>query len=504
MNKLILLGLDGATWSQFNKFLKNNSMPSLSKIISNGIHAELNSTFPFTSRTSWISMMTGTNPGKHGIPHHIVGGKQELPSIWNILSTNQKKVIIVNDIVTYPPVPVNGIMITGGFSTPPNSKEFVFPKSLIKEINYITDGYIPSLPSSFMKKLEVDDFDGAFEQLQTYGKKIITTSLHLAEKNEWDYLQTILENTDYLHHFFWDKPEYLEKFYIWLDEILGKYVNLAEKNNANLLITSDHGFGPINKHFLINSWLQQTNLTNFGKTNKVRRFLANSNINKRLIKKSLAKFNLTKTISKLTPSELKKIIPVEKNEEGFIQKESKVYSEAYNEITINVDDKNEYESLCKEIIDLLKNLKDGEKKIIKEVYKKTEIFHGPFVNRAFDIQFLLNEGYCWSSSIKKEYLLERDELSKIRSGDHRPEGVFLAMGPDIKNHQELLHAKIWDIFPTILHMLSQQIPSYVDGKILKEIFNENSAIFKQESIIKKSEKQRLKEKIFSNRDKLKI
>ena len=52
MNKLILLGLDGATWNQFNKFLKSNSMPTLSKIISKGIHAELESTFPFTSRTS--------------------------------------------------------------------------------------------------------------------------------------------------------------------------------------------------------------------------------------------------------------------------------------------------------------------------------------------------------------------------------------------------------------------------------------------------------------------
>ena len=504
MNKLILLGLDGATWNQFNKFLKSNSMPTLSKIISKGIHAELESTFPFTSRTSWLSLLTGTNPGKHGIPHHIVGGKQELPSIWNILSQNHKKVIIINEIVTYPPIPINGILITGGFSTPTNSTDYVFPKSLIKEINSIAGGYIPALQSSFMKKIKQEDYDSAFNQLQEYGEKIFKTSIHLAEHNEWDYLQIILENTDYLHHFFWDKPKHLEKFYIWLDKILEEYLALATKNNANLLIVSDHGFGPIKKHFLINSWFQKTNLTNFGKTSKIRKLLANSNINKALIKKTLTKFHLTSTASKLTPSELKKVIPVEKNEAGYIQKESKLYSEAYNEITVNVDDKDEYDKLCTNIINLLKNLKDGDKKIIKEIHKKTEIFKGPYVDRAYDLQLLLNEGYCWSPSIQNEFLLTRNELSKIRSGDHRPEGIFLATGPDIKNNQELFHAKIWDIFPTMLHLLGQQIPSYTDGKILKEIFDENSIAFKQPPSIKKSEKLKLKEKIESSKNKLKI
>jgi len=231
-------------------------MPNLSAMIKNGVKAELRSTFPYTSRTSWISMLTGTNPGKHGIPHHIVGGKQEVPSIWKILSDHNVKSIVVNDIVTYPPLQINGIMISGGFSTPPHSKDFVRPISLFEEINSLVNGYIPSLDSTIMEKLQNGMFEDAFFQLQEYGSKIVKTSLYLANKFNWEIISIVLENTDYLYHFFWDKPEFLKRFYKWLDEVLDNFHNLSLSHDTNFLIVSDHGFGHIEKHFLINSWLR--------------------------------------------------------------------------------------------------------------------------------------------------------------------------------------------------------------------------------------------------------
>ena len=37
----------------------------------------------------------------------------------------------------------------------------------------------------------------------------------------------------------------------------------------------------------------------------------------------------------------------------------------------------------------------------------------------------------------------------------------------------------WDVFPTILHLLEQHIPNYVDGKVIEEIFDEESDIGKR-------------------------
>jgi len=503
LNKLIFLGLDGATWTQFDKFLSSGSMPNLSKLLSEGTKGQLRSTFPFTSRTSWISMLTGTNPGKHGIPHHIVGGKQELPSIWNILS-KEKKVIIVNDIVTFPPTEINGIMITGGFSTPPTSRNFVYPKSLLNELDSITGGYIPSLDSSFMNLIKNNQHDEAFSKLQDYGEKFVKTSLYLSEKYPWDVLSTTLENSDYIHHFFWDKPLFLEKFYKWVDQVIGDFHYLAKENNANIVIASDHGFGPIQKHFLINSWLRKSNLSNFKNPGKMRKLLAKSSVNRGLVRKGLDKLHLRNAASKLTPSEIKKIIPLEKNEVGFIDENSLIFSEAYNEITINVENKIKRNEIIEKLTRELLELEDNGQKIVKEIHKRENIFHGPFVDRAYDLQILLNEGYSWSPLIREKFIMTPEEFGKTRVADHRPEGIFIFAGPDIDSSDTLYSADIWDIFPTIMHLLSQPIPSYVDGKVLKEIFNQNSIVFKQDPMTKKIEKQKLREKISNNRDKLKI
>lgn len=506
MNKLVFLGLDGATWKQLDKFLSEGLMPNLSSIINNGVRGELHSTFPFTSRTSWLTMLTGTNPGKHGIPHHIVGGIPAVPLIWQILSDAKLKSIIVNDIVTYPPSKIDGIMISGGFSTPHDSRDFVYPESLYDEINKIANGYIPSLGSTTIENIQNGFFDNAYAELQEYGDKIIKTSLHLAKKFDWSILSVTLEHTDYFHHFFWNKPVFLQKFYQWLDGILADLYSVSRTNNANLLIVSDHGFGPIEKHFLVNSWLRDSNISNFGKPGKIRKYLSTTKIKRDYVRKSLSRLHMRSLASKITPSELKKIIPIEQYEDGYIQDSSTVYSEAYNEITINVNEKAQYEKLRDRVIKELLQIEDNGRKVVLEAHKREEIFHGPYVDRAYDVQILLNEGYCWSSSIKEKYLLTPTEFSDIRSGDHRPEGILIAVGPDIKKGSMLSSTlKILDISPTILHMLGRPIPSYMEGNVAKEILDESSVLFKKDvSIQKKNEKEFLKNRISERRHLLRL
>jgi len=493
--KLIFLGLDGATWIQFDKFITSGKMPNLKSIINEGTKGILLSTFPFTSRTSWLNMLSGTNPGKHGVPHHIVGGKHEIPLLHNLLSKNNIQSIIVNNLVIFPPEKIKGIMITGGFSTPPSSKNYVFPRILYDEINSTVNGYIPALDPSIITKIEQGEIEDAFQQLDEYGKKIVKTSLHLAKKYDWQFLLTILENTDYLHHFFWDKPEYLERFYSWLDKVLLDFKKLAEDNVANFIIVSDHGFGPIKKHFLVNSWLSSENLTKLGKPSHVRKALSKLKIKRGFVRKNLSAIGMRGLASKLTPSELKKMVPIDEDEVGFIQENSGVFSEAYNEITVKIDNPENYEKTRNLIIEKLLNLEDEGTKVVKEARKREDVFSGAFSKRAYDIQFLLNNGYCWSPSIRENFLLTSKELKISRVGDHRPEGIILAIGPDINKSYTLSKTYFhWDICPTVLHMMETDIPSYCDGNLIREIFMEQSSFFTK-SISKQeiSEKESLKD-----------
>ena len=115
--------------------------------------------------------------------------------------------------------------------------------------------------------------------------------------------------------------------------------------------------------------------------------------------------------------------------------------------------------------------------MVLEAHKREEIFNGPFVERAREIQFLLNEGYRWSPYLRDtNYLIPNNEYGdEIRVGDHRPEGILVAYGSNMKKGEKFTKKiMLWDICPTIMHMFDIPIPSYMDGKPLKEIFHSES------------------------------
>jgi arylsulfatase A-like enzyme len=67
------------------------------------------------------------------------------------------------------------------------------------------------------------------------------------------------------------------------------------------------------------------------------------------------------------------------------------------------------------------------------------------------------------------------EHSGWSSGNHKPDGIFLAWGPDIRPG-EFQGAHINDFTPTILAGLGLPIPDDVDGRPLVEIFDRRSKI----------------------------
>jgi hypothetical protein len=48
--------------------------------------------------------------------------------------------------------------------------------------------------------------------------------------------------------------------------------------------------------------------------------------------------------------------------------------------------------------------------------------------------------------------------------------MFMALGPGIKKGCRVEGASVLDITPTILYAMSLPVPSYMDGNVLKEIW----------------------------------
>lgn len=273
-SKVAVIGLDCVPPELlFDKWL--DKLPNIKSIISSGIHGELESTIPAITCPAWTSMVTSRNPGQLGIygfrnrPAYNYDGLVFVNSriikeepVWNILSKQNKKVIVIGVPQTYPPSPVNGCMISC-FLTPGTSCDYTYPPELKNEVESVADGY----------KLDVKDFrtyDKApvLSEVYEMTRKRFKVAGHFVRKREWDFFMMVEIGPDRMHHAFWkyhDKthPQYepgheyedaIFNYYLYLDEKIGEFVALLD-DNTTVFIVSDHGVKRMDGGICINEWL---------------------------------------------------------------------------------------------------------------------------------------------------------------------------------------------------------------------------------------------------------
>jgi len=65
--RTVIIGLDGVPFSMIKHFCETGIMPNTAALLSQGIFRKMHSSIPEVSSVAWSSMITGTNPGQHGI-----------------------------------------------------------------------------------------------------------------------------------------------------------------------------------------------------------------------------------------------------------------------------------------------------------------------------------------------------------------------------------------------------------------------------------------------------
>ena len=64
---MLVIGLDGATFDVIRPLVHNGKLPTIERLMKNGVYGDLISTIPPVTSPAWPSFMTGKNPGKHGV-----------------------------------------------------------------------------------------------------------------------------------------------------------------------------------------------------------------------------------------------------------------------------------------------------------------------------------------------------------------------------------------------------------------------------------------------------
>lgn len=511
--KVFVLGLDGATFAIMLPMIEQGRLPTFAKIIKEGAHGPLMSTVVSNSAPAWTSFSTGKNPGKHSIggffrlvPNSyqlklLNGSDNKAKTMWEVVGAHGNKSIVVNIPMTYPPAPINGIMVSG-LDTPSLSCDFTHPKEIKEELLRVVPDYKINLHLGgylYSHKRRKKGIEVMLSSTRARTRAV----LHLMGKHPWDLFVVRFNSPDNVQHQYWkfmDKthPLYDEKcpdelkqavytVYDALDEAAAAIIEKLPKD-CTLMIMSDHGAGPrSNKTVRLNEWLKRLGYLASKETKKKRKKFIRRNF-ETVLSTFLKRVppGIKQWIAKVAPGTVSKTWTYFRfpnidwdNTRAFVGETEGIRINSKGTYPNGTVSEQEYEPLRDKLISEIYKISDpatGEA-IFKDVFKREAVFTGPHVKLFPDIialttkdQYNISTKMAPEAVAPERAILATEDHWRSVSGSHRPEGIFVIRGNNIKADVGLPASNIADVFPTVAYLMGVPIPSDIDGKVVESAF----------------------------------
>ena len=500
-SRLILLGLDGATFANLKPWAEEGILPNFRRIMGEGAWGPLASTIPPTTPPAWTAAITGKNPGKHGIfdfrdsPYRdferplITGASIRGRKIWNILNEHGLRCGVLNVPITWPPEKINGFMLSG-MMTPGAQSEWAEPAVLKEEINQISGGYFPDLDiAKFDAFLDRDalDFLRAVEDCCERRRKAF---LHLLDTKPWEFFMAVFILPDRIQHLFWKfidpafnlyrSPqaqrlrEPILRCYRAMDAMLGQVLERLDAR-TDLMILSDHGFGGTETWFNVNEWLRSLGLLAKNPHGALRKkmFYQAMVLNESKLVRALIPDAIQSAIRRKIRAGRDSIRASVRGEIDWTKTKAYFSGVASQGIYLNATNEEERLTLQQKIKDKLLELRDPHTNecVVDEVWFREDIYQGPQTKFAPDIFFKArNYGVLGRALFGDNKALRSSEATP--NGFHRPDGILLAIGERFQRGAGPVQgAQIADITPTVLHAMGFPVPDDMDGQVLLQLFH---------------------------------
>ncbi len=461
--KVAVIGLDGCSPRYLEKIINHGFVPTIRSIVEKHGYYKLYA-FPPCTPPSWSSIMTGVNPGKHGIfgfQHYDKQEKRvyltntmhlEHPRVHEMLGLNGIPSIVINPIPSYPLIPVkNTIQISHMFFTPRLT-------------------WYPSEIGKYAKLLEEHNYrsktrDELLERASSILDKYVELVENLTEKLEWQLFWINLHYPDtILHHFdeewVFEKPYYLEgKIFGKIDHI----VKILSEQSDYTILVSDHGFAHYYKIINVNSYLYSKGYTRkavgdrglrefwehrqtedyFAVRNKMILKLANT----RIIGKLMGR------VKRISEKILGKKIKVTEYNVDTIRSKAFLLSTYSHGVIVN--DITVKDHVAREL-----RMLEG----IRYVVPSSKMFNGYYVDRAPDLLVIpdYDRGYSLGKNKISYIVIRRREIN-----NHHPIGIFIINTNDHEHMKDMIIPN-YAVTNIIMLLLNQQ-PSYqADGLRMAE------------------------------------
>jgi len=379
MNKIIIIGIDGGTFTIIDKMLSEDKLPNIAKMIKNGVRANLISTPYYWTSPAWPTMVTGMDAGGHGAfaltklhgyNHRPISSLDiKSPRIWNYIGMCGGRSIVACIPMTFPPQPFRGSMITG-MQTPNKRSNYTYPKTLKEEILKKFPDFVP----------EVFDTKPKFEMYLESIRNKSDVFKYLLQK-PWNFFMCVFTETDKMQHKYWGS-ERIELLYEEIDKFIGYVIDLKH----DVFVVSDHGSGLSDISVNINNWLNKHYF--LVKNNEIRKLMSYK------FQGGMPEINMSKTTAFGVEGGIR-INLMEREPHGIVHPKQR------NRLVTN-------------IINLLK-----KEKLYDVVARREDVYHGKYIENCPDIVTIRKGGHHWDCN-------ETEIVSPARDpGYHRRDGIFL-------------------------------------------------------------------------------
>jgi predicted AlkP superfamily phosphohydrolase/phosphomutase len=470
----MIIGLDGADWPLLRTLFADGAMPTLKAFVEGGVSASLESVFPTNSMSAWTSLMTGVNPGKHGVFDFVRGtgtpfrtlvtnsSAIRFPTIWETLTSSGLSSCVIDMPPLYPPFPINGVMVGGIAAMTAVRRAYAWPVEAAAKVERAVGEFLPDVPWVGKAGRQPELVEDLIALVENRGR----VTEFLFNDRPVDVFCTVFVAPDRVQHVFYQDltdhgPQYslARRFYVALDEVLARLLERVDLTATDVLIVSDHGFRRFLKTFDVNQYLSEAGLMRWRWRNppvaKVLRLA------KRVVTPLSGPIDNVLGRPNLRPQ--RELLP-----------ESLAYSDISESLNVNLEGRESTgqvpQAKFDEVRDLLAakllEFRDPETgdAIIRRHVKREDYFHGQYASEAPDLILECHEGYAYNNALGR--LMFRWTYCQ---GVHSLNGVIAGRGPHFRRNTEARPVSILDVAPTVLSLLGVASPEGTDGRVAEEL-----------------------------------
>lgn len=477
--RLIVLGWDSATFDVIDPLIEEGRLPALAALIERGYRAELRSTWPPMTDCAWTSAFTGRDAGDHGIfgswyrapgvyaCTYFSSRDRRAPALWEM--ADGPRYLVWNVPMTYPPDRVAGAMVAG-YGAPPGAR-FTSPGDLQRELEsrWPLDDILDRAPHGTLDRFAEDLGRGLRVQAEALP--------WAANRVGADVVLAVWPHVDRAQHFFWrfrgtdhEFGDVVDRVYVEMDRATAVVVEAFPE--ADVLVVSDHGAGPLLGDVNLGSWLSARGdatyrgSTRAGLSSVAWQFPPGLRRLGRRVAPGLARKAMAARLAgQLAP---------------FDWARTRAFLGFHSDLWVNLSGREpdgsvserEAPGFIDELAGELTGIVDPRTgaPVIAAVHRRDEIFTGPCAAMGPDLMLdTWSAGYrvAPGRTATEEIVSSPEALAGVHepwSSDHRPEGIFVAAGPRIASGAGR-GLSLLDLCPTGLALLEQPVPDELEGKV---------------------------------------